>query len=67
MLKVFASFVLDSEASLTYPWGQSRSWPAQGWAGEYRTPPALPSSAATLDGHFEHPEDVTAMAENGPD
>jgi hypothetical protein len=28
--------------------GQSRSWPAQGWAGEYRTPPAA------LDGHFEH-------------
>jgi hypothetical protein len=35
-----ASFVLDSDASSTYPKG---------------TPPARPSSAAALDDHFEHP------------
>ncbi len=35
-----ASFVLGSEASSTYPEG---------------TPPALPSPAAALDGHVEHP------------
>jgi len=41
MLKTSASFVLGSLKSSTYPWGYDSGFN---------------SPAASLDGHFEHPE-----------
>jgi hypothetical protein len=60
MLKKVSSGVLESENSSTCRGEKSRSWPAQGWAGETNTyASGFSPSAALLEDLFEHPEEMS--------